>query len=75
MNITFDEQTRLFQIDTEHTSYVIGIVDDEGFVGHVYYGPKIAGGDLSYLLRTEEAPFVPSVNQRDRSSFLASFAF
>lgn len=75
MNITFDEQTRLFQIDTEHTSYVIGIVDDEGFVGHVYYGPKIAGGNLSYLLRTEEAPFVPSVNQRDRSSFLDSFAF
>ena len=61
MNIRFDEQKQLFQINTEHTSYVIGIADGK-YVGHVYYGRKIEDLTGIYpLLRTGEAPFVPSV--------------
>ena len=73
MNIIFNEKRRIFKLDTVHTSYCIGIVDEENFLGHIYYGRKLANDDLAYLMRTEEAPFVPSRNNRDRASFLDSF--
>ena len=31
---------KLFKLDTKNTSYVIAVVDDEQFLGHVYYGQK-----------------------------------
>ena len=73
MNILFDDEKKIFKIDTEHTSYVMAVVDEEGFLGHVYYGTKISDMDVNNLLRTEENPFVPSKNNRDRSSFLDTF--
>lgn len=73
MGIYFDEENRQFQLDTAHTSYLMGIVDEEGFLGHIYYGKKIGRQDATYLLRTNEAPFVPSKNNRDRVSFLDCF--
>ncbi|MDD6811910.1 MAG: alpha-galactosidase [Lachnospiraceae bacterium] len=73
MNISYNEQNRIFKLDTANTSYCIGIVDDDNFVGHVYYGRKLEDDNLAYLMRTEEAPFVPSRNNRDRTSFLDTF--
>lgn len=73
MNIIYNADKRIFKLDTAHTSYCIGIVDEENFVGHIYYGKKLANDDLAYLMRTDEAPFVPSRNNRDRASFLDSF--
>ncbi len=73
MGITYYEKERIFKLDTPETSYVIGIVDEENFVGHIYYGKKIEDHDLQYLIRIEEAPFVPSQNDRDRLSFYDSF--
>ena len=73
MAISYLEKERLFWLDTARTSYVIGIVDEENFVGHAYYGKKIRKQDASYLMRTLEAPFVPSKNNRDRTSFYDSF--
>ena len=75
MNITFLEKDRIFLIETEHTSYAMGIVDEEGFLGHLYYGDKIDKADASYLLKTIEPQYTPSVNMRDRSSFLDRFPF
>lgn len=73
MGIVYYEQDRIFKLDTLHTSYLIGIVDQEGFLGHIYYGKRVLGHDLGYLLRTDEPPFVPSRNERDRLSFLDKF--
>lgn len=73
MKISYNEDSRVFKLDTEHTSYCIGIVDDDNFVGHIYYGRKLTEDNLSYLMRTMEAPFVPSQNNRDRTSFLDTF--
>ena len=73
MQINYNEQNRVFKIDTEHTSYCIGIVDEENFVGHIYYGRKLSDDNLVYLMRTAETPFVPSKNNRDRTSFLDTF--
>lgn len=73
MSIQFEKEDRSFWLDTKNTTYVIKIVDDEGFVGHVYYGGKLQRQNAGYLLRTEEPPFVPSKNNRERTSFLDSF--
>ncbi len=73
MNITYQERNRIFKLDTVHTSYCIGIVDEENFVGHIYYGRKLTEDNLAYLMRTEEPPYVPSENNRDRTSFLDAF--
>ena len=48
-------------------------MDEEKFLGHIYYGAKITDYDVRALMRTGEAPFVPSQNNRDRSSFLDAF--
>lgn len=73
MNITYNETNRVFKLDTPHTSYCIGIVDEENFVGHIYYGRRLSDDDLVYLMRTGEPPFVPSENNRERTSFLDTF--
>ena len=74
MAIYYDQQKKIFQLDTCHTSYLIAIIDKEQFLGHLYYGKKIrCGTGASYLLRLNEAPFVPSENEKDRSSFLDFF--
>lgn len=73
MKISYNEDSRVFKLDTERTSYCIGIVDDDNFVGHIYYGRKLTEDNLAYLMRTMETPFVPSQNNRDRTSFLDTF--
>ena len=73
MAITYFEKERIFKLDTPASSYVIGIVDKENFVGHVYYGKKLRDANIAYLLRTGEGPFVPSENNRERVSFYDTF--
>lgn len=73
MGIQYYEKERVFKLDTKASSYVIGIVDEENFIGHIYYGQKLLDCDLQYLMRIEEAPFVPTRNNRDRLAFLDSF--
>ena len=73
MAIRYNEKSKSFQLDTKAASYVIGIVDTEGFVGHAYFGKKLGNDDVTYLMRTEENPFTPERNARDRLSFLDCF--
>ena len=51
----------------------MGVVDEEQFLGHVYYGERLNDYHLAHELRIQEGPFVPSRNNRDRGSFLDSF--
>ena len=46
--IRFMEEQQVFWLDTPNTSYVIGISDGK-YVGHIYYGRRIEGGNLRYL--------------------------
>lgn len=73
MGITYFEKERMFKLDTKNTSYVIGIVDAEGFVGHAYYGKKLEEADLAYLMRIYEGVRTPETNARDRLSFYDAF--
>lgn len=73
MGITYFEESRIFKLDTPHSTYMIGIVDEENFVGHIYYGRKVSDSNLDYLLRIHDGRYVPSENNRDRMNFLDTF--
>jgi alpha-galactosidase len=49
---------------------MFGIVDEENFVGHMYYGRRIKDNDLSYLMRNPST--LPSKSGRERVNFLDS---
>ena len=71
MGIIFYEEEKLFKLDTKNTTYVIGIIDQEGFLGHAYYGKFIEDiKGAAQLMRIKEAPFTPEMNSRDRLSCL-----
>lgn len=73
MGITYFEKEKIFKLDTKNTSYVIAIVDKEGFVGHAYYGKRLEEADLAYLTRIYEGVRTPETNARDRLSFYDAF--
>ena len=73
MNIRYFESEKMIKLDTESTSYVMAILPDDGYVGHVYYGPLLPDDDIRYLLRTDEVP-APSVRKREKCSFLDFFS-
>ena len=65
MSVSYFENKKIFRLDTAKTSYMIGL-SPEGYVGHLYYGPRLYGEPDPYLLRMEEPPFTPSVNKREK---------
>ncbi len=72
MAIYYQEQKKIFELHTKNSTYLIGVTP-EGYVGHIYYGERLWKEADNYLLRMEEIPFTPSVNKREKSSFLDSF--
>ena len=76
MSIRYLEKDRIFWLDTPNTTYLLGIVAQEGFLGHLYYGKRLeAITGAQELLRVNEPPFVPEKNDRDRGSFFDAFPF
>lgn len=75
MPISYNEQRRVFRLDTPHTTYLMGLVGSENFLGHIYYGPSVPDDNMEYLLRLEESPFTPDGNARERASFYDCFPF
>lgn len=73
MSIIYDEQKQIFALQAKNSTYLIGLADEGTYVGHIYYGKKMSDIDGMHLLRTEEIPFVPSVNNREKASFLCAF--
>ena len=72
MAIIFDEQKRIFKLDTKNASYIMGIEDAFGYLVHYYYGKKLNSADVRYMSRTYEPPYTPERNARDKLSFLDS---
>lgn len=69
MSVSYNEQDRVFKLDTPNSTYLIGIIDEEGFLGHLYYGRKILDFNMGYLTRIA-AQDLPSVRNRERLGFL-----
>lgn len=72
MGIKFNKERKIFKLDTRHTSYLIGLTV-EGYIGHIYYGKRLAHLPSNRLLRIHEKPFTPSILVREKGSFLDSF--
>lgn len=70
MSITYQEQSRIFKLDTPKTSYIMGIEDSFGYLLHYYYGRRLHTDNVRYLARTGEPPYTPERNDRDKLSFL-----
>ena len=49
MAINFDEQKKIFKLDTLNSSYAFQIYD-EGYIVHLYYGGKIPDNNLTQFL-------------------------
>ena len=69
MGIIFDETNKVFLLNTKNTTYGIAVTDGM-YLNHLYYGKKLEDTNIRYLLRENEPPFIPSVNQREKNSFL-----
>lgn len=74
MGIEFDKTSKIFQLNTKTTSYLAGIADEK-YLGHIYYGRKLRDiRGVRALMRTQEPPFVPSENLREKCSFSDAFS-
>lgn len=74
MSITYLEQERIFRLDTPNTTYLIGLVGTEGLLGHIYYGRRLCSARGAELfLRTQEHPYTPDTNARERVAIMDSF--
>jgi alpha-galactosidase len=51
MGISYNQEERAFRLDTPGSTYLISIVDEEGFLCHTYYGRRIPDDNMGYLLR------------------------
>ncbi len=72
MSIRFEEKRKIFKLDTDKTTYLIGL-SPEGYVGHIYYGGRLVHPAGNSLLRMEEDPRTPSVTDREKGTFLDKF--
>lgn len=59
----------IFKLDTPNTSYILGIVDEEGFVGHFYYGALLNDYNLGPNFYFYDYPWLPSKMNRERCAF------
>ncbi len=60
--IVLDKERKLITLHTRNTTYQMKVWDYDVLL-HTYYGPRIAGGDLSCVLRRWERGFSPNPNE------------
>ena len=46
MKITYDEKHRIFRLDCAGMTYAMSVVDEEGFLGHLWFGAEAGEDDL-----------------------------
>lgn len=74
MPVYYNEKEKSFKLRAKDTDYMMKVVED-GYLAHIYYGPKLPDYDLTYLLRFDESPFTPATNNRDKASFMDTLPF
>ena len=63
MSIVFDENKRVFKLDTEKSSYAFHITDSRNLL-HLYYGGYIPETDITHMLRIpNDEPFGFQIEQ------------
>jgi len=67
MAIHFDAASRTFRLDAKNTSYMFGVLDDEGFLVHCYWGPRLTDTSAEFLYRRIPSP---ASHERERASIM-----
>lgn len=70
MSVSYNAKEKVFRLDTPHSTYLIGIVDNEGFLGHIYYGKRILDDNMQHLLRVCSGKYTLYRGKGDQVSFL-----
>ena len=66
MSIRFDENSRIFYLNTVNSEYQIKI-DEYGVALHTYYGKSVGNTDMSYLITEMDRGFSGNLYEaRDR---------
>ena len=60
--IVFNKENRVFTLHTRNTTYQMK-ADWHNILLHTYYGPRVSGGDLSYLIQYADRGFSPNPNE------------
>ncbi len=60
--IVIDQENNVFTLHTQNTTYQMK-ADQHRVLLHTYYGARIGGGDLSYLIRRADRGFSPNPNE------------
>ena len=60
--IELDRGSRVFTLHTRNTTYQMK-ADNHNVLLHTYYGPRIGGGDLSYLIQYADRGFSPNPDE------------
>ena len=62
MPIVYDENKRVFKLDTPHSSYAFHVTGSNHLI-HLYYGAYIPETDITHMMRIpNDEPFVPAVH-------------
>ncbi|MBP1542641.1 MAG: alpha-galactosidase, partial [Oscillospiraceae bacterium] len=64
----------MFTLSGKNVTYALAALES-GHLAHVYFGKRVGDDDLSYLLRLDENPYTPKVNERDMGTFMDSTPF
>lgn len=56
MSIRYDADQKLLTLDTKHTTYQM-MVDQYGFLQHLYYGRKVENANMSYMTGSYDRGF------------------
>ena len=74
MGIKFNEKNKIFQINTQNTSYMMGILAGKHLL-HLYYGKKMEDMNVKYLFRANEGPETDHFLKREGLMFFEQFPF
>lgn len=74
MPVKFNENQMSFKLTAKDTCYMLKVAPG-GYLAHVYFGKILPDDDLTYLLRLDENPFTPEVNNRDLACYMDTLPF
>ena len=60
--IVLDKEHNVFTLHTQNTTYQMK-ADQYSVLLHTYYGPRVSGGDLSYLIQYADRGSSPNPNE------------
>lgn len=74
MSIRFNEDSKIFQINTPSTTYMMGILAEKHLM-HLYYGNRMEDTDCAYLFRAAKGPETDHFLKREGFMFFEQFPF